>query len=250
VTSAEASVLAWFSGVDPPIGLDDFDNEKLVQALMVIWPEYMGKMHNASIAIIDNKSKLMQEPNFANRQMSREYKFETIAYKRSMIRIRRDLKAIMNTDKNEIKARISQIIKREKRFSNLRMASMIKRLDDSIQYENLRLDDPRTDFAGGALWQLDESKETHTADCLIMAGKVWSWNVLRYVNPANRHAGCGCTLKKDPSLVHGLESQSNSPIGVVPQGVEVGWDMGTLPARPMPDVKYQVPSFNDIFRSL
>jgi hypothetical protein len=46
----------------------------------------------------------------------------------------------------------------------------------------------------GGFWLLDESKKTHTEDCLAMEGRVWSWDTLREVNPANRHPGCGCRI--------------------------------------------------------
>lgn len=250
MNSAEASVLAWFVGADTPIGFDDFDTNKLIQALMVIWPEYMGKMHAASLAVIDNKRRQMKDPEFANRQAKREYDFETVAYRRSMARIRKSLKEMPRGDAQSVKNRISEIVKRERYYSNLRMSALIKRLNDSIDYERLRSEDPRSDYSGGALWVLDPSKDTHTADCLLMEGKVWSWRVLRVVNPANRHFGCGCRLKQDPSLTYGIEAQTNAPIGIIPTGVDPSWDMGELSARPMIDVKYQVPSFNDFYRSL
>lgn len=46
-----------------------------------------------------------------------------------------------------------------------------------------------------AYWQLGDRK-THTPDCLRMAGRVWKREVLERVNPANRHAGCGCRLRR------------------------------------------------------
>src|SRR3954447_17120010 len=44
-----------------------------------------------------------------------------------------------------------------------------------------------------AVWILGRTK-THTPDCVAMANRSWDWNVLDKVNPANRHAGCDCSL--------------------------------------------------------
>lgn len=47
----------------------------------------------------------------------------------------------------------------------------------------------------GAVWVMDPTKRGHTEDCRRMHGKFWGWDVLDQVNPANRHAGCGCKLR-------------------------------------------------------
>jgi hypothetical protein len=145
--------------------------------------------------------------------------------------------------------RVRAIIQRERHYSKLRIEALVKRIDGIVEYTNLRMADPRSDYQGGALWVLDDSKETHTADCLAMAGKVWSWAVLRLVNPANRHPGCGCHLEKDPSLTHGVSKQA-APIGVLPPVVETSWDMGVIAPRPMVDVQFSAPTFHDLHRSI
>lgn len=57
----------------------------------------------------------------------------------------------------------------------------------------------------GAVWLKDETKQTHTADCLAMDARFWPWEVLDRVNPANRHTGCGCALvSRDEATARGV----------------------------------------------
>lgn len=60
--------------------------------------------------------------------------------------------------------------------------------------EARNMDNVKKTSQRGGYWELGNRKE-HTADCLFMAGKNWSWKTLGVVNPANRHPGCGCTIK-------------------------------------------------------
>ena len=228
--------------------MGDFDTDELIRSLVVVWPEWMSKMHNATNAIITNSYKNIQDSEFADLHISRELVFEDMAYRRSLNRIRNDIQQFKNWKKNEMRERIRKVIQRERYYSRLRMKALVRRLDGIVEYTKLRSDDPRSDFEGGALWVIDPTKETHTDDCLAMAGKVWSWNVLRLVNPANRHPGCGCHLEPDPSLVHGVSGQAAS-IGVLPPIVEPSWDMGPVRSRPMVDVQFSPPNFRELYRS-
>lgn len=228
--------------------MGDFDTEDLVRSLILVWPEWMSKMHKATNAIITDHYKKIRDSEFADMHISRELYFEDLAYRRSLNRIRDDVRGFKDMDKSQIRDRIRKIIQRERYYSQLRVKALVKRLDGIAEYLRLRTNDPRSDFAGGALWVIDPTKETHTDDCVAMAGKVWSWNILRLVNPANRHPGCGCHLEADPSLIHGVEAQT-APVGILPPIVEPSWDMGPVRARPMADVQFIAPNYNDLFRS-
>ena len=248
MTSAEASVLAWFTGTEPPVGMGDFDTEELIRSLVVVWPEWMSKVHKATNAIIDSHYAKIRDSENADTHLARELVFEDLAYRRSLIRIRKDVNQFKDLDRNQMRERVQKVIHRERYYSKLRVNALVKRLDGIIEYIKLRSQDPRSDFGGGALWVLDPTKKTHTEDCLAMAGKVWSWNVLRLVNPANRHPGCGCHLEPDPSLIHGVSGQT-APIGILPAVADISWDMGPVSPRPMTDVQFQRPSYRDLYRS-
>ena len=248
MTSAEAAVLAWFTGNEPPVGMGEHKTDDLIKALVVVWPRWMFKIHNVTNTIIDDHYKAMKSVESADMHMSREQLFESLAFRRSLSRIKADIAKFKNYDKVQIRDRIRQVVGRERYYSRLRVDALAKRIDGIAEYTNLRIADPRSDYAGGALWVLDPTKETHTDDCLAMAGRVWSWATLRLVNPANRHPGCGCHLKKDPSLTHGVSKQA-APIGVLPPMVVPSWDMGALMPRPMTDVKFAAPNFHDLHRS-
>jgi len=248
VTSAEASVLAWFTGTEPPVGMGDFETDELIRSLIVVWPEWMSRMHKATNAIITDHYKKIRDSEFADMHISRELVFEDIAYRRSLDRIKADVQQFKDFDRNDLRVRIQKIIQRERYYSQLRVKALVRRLDGIVQYIKLRTQDPRSDFSGGALWVIDPTKKTHTDDCVVMAGKVWSWNILRLVNPANRHPGCGCHLEPDPSLVHGVAAQT-APIGILPPIVDTSWDMGPVSPRPMTDVQFRPPSYKDLYRS-
>jgi hypothetical protein len=228
--------------------MGDFDTDELIRSLIVVWPEWMSKVHKATNAIIDNHYKKILQSEFADMHISRELVFEDIAYRRSLERIKADVRQFKYMDKFEMRERIRKVIRRERYYAKLRVDALVKRLDGITEYIKLRSQDPRSDFQGGALWVIDPTKQTHTDDCVAMAGRVWSWNVLRLVNPANRHPGCGCHLEPDPSLVHGVTGQT-APIGILPPVVDISWDMGPISPRPMTDVQFRPPSYRDLYRS-
>lgn len=239
MNAAEASILAWFTDREPPVGLGAVDPQQLVSALVVIWPEWMSRLHHTTNAIIEKKYKKIKDVNFGNLHMNRELLMEDLAYRRSLNRIRDDL-AGAKWSKTEIEQAIRKIIKRERYYSELRINALVHRVDSLVEYANLRSSDSRSDFEGGAEWVLDPAKKTHTEDCLAMAGKVWSWSVLRFVNPANRHPGCGCHLK--PNF-------DREPLQEAPPEALPSWDMGPVSPKNMLSRDYTAPSFSTLHRS-
>lgn len=240
MNSAEAAVLAWFTDVEPPVGLGSLDAKSLASAIAVVWPEWMAKMHKATNALIDDYYRKIVDKEIGEIHMNRELMFESIAYKRSLARIREDLSVIYATNKSDLETKIKQTIKREKYYNKLRIEALVRRISMIVQHVNMRAADPRSDFDGGALWIMDMDKKTHTEDCLAMQGKVWSWSVLRFVNPANRHPGCGCHL--EPNF-------EATPIITAPDEAPPGWDMGPVQAKPMTQVQFEKSTWNSLYRS-
>lgn len=79
-------------------------------------------------------------------------------------------------------------MRRERRYLEMHIAAATRRMRCDADMARLQeRGEP------GAVWVLGK-RQTHTPDCVAMAGRFWTWDVLREVNPANRHAGCGCAL--------------------------------------------------------
>ena len=89
----------------------------------------------------------------------------------------------------DVRDALERALRRERRYSSMRMIAARRRLQLRIEEANIKAISPE-----GAYWLLDVTKATHTADCLAMAGKAWSWKVLGVISPSNRHYQCGCTL--------------------------------------------------------
>jgi len=220
----------------------------LIRALVVVWPKWMARIHAASTALINAQYGENLDDYSASAHKSRELLFEDAAYRNSLGRIQRDIVQLKSMDKIRLRDRIRDIVHRERYYNKLRLEALSRRLNGVFDHHKLRSEDPRSDYSGGALWVMDYSKETHTNDCVAMAGKVWSWAVLRYVNPTNRHPGCGCSLAPDPSLVHGVSGQA-MPISILPAVAEPSWDMGLITPKPMIDIEYNPASFFSLHRS-
>jgi hypothetical protein len=95
----------------------------------------------------------------------------------------------------------------------------------------------------GGYWELGNRKN-HTADCLFMAGKNWSWKTLAVVNPANRHPGCGCTIKPWRDGKPDGDSLTKGKVWMKDmKESRVGGSMGGQDPRKFGKIRYIVRSF-------
>ena len=221
--AAEAAVMAWLvDGFEPPMSAEQATTADLAQALAVIWPEYVRKIRRASESVIDNNMQRITDPDIRRMHLEREYQFEDLSYRRAIDRMSGDLRAARITHSRNMSQRIEEIVQREKNYNKLRLRATVRRTARIAEHFEMRSEDVRDDWEGGALWLMDPTKKEHTLDCLAMEGETWAWGVLRWVNPANRHAGCGCKLVPD----------SASPRITRPPTAPQGFDMGAIqPAR-------------------
>lgn len=120
--------------------------------------------------------------------MRRELEFERVFVRRVVERILRDLKKAIR-ERKPLADTVRRIADRERRYNGLRRDAVRRRWEMLRHEERVRAESP-----DGAYWRLDESKATHTIDCLAMANRAWSWRVLSIIRPSNRHTGCGCSL--------------------------------------------------------
>lgn len=216
---AEAAVMAWLvDGFEPPAAAHSTSVQDLARAIAIIWPEYVRKIRRASESVIDNNMQRITDPDIRRMHIEREYQFEDLSYTRAISRMSSDLRiAKVFNDKN-LEQRIQEIVQREKNYNKLRLRATVRRTARIAEHFEMRSDDPRNDWEGGALWLMDPTKKEHTLDCLAMEGETWAWSVLRWINPANRHAGCGCKLVPDDS----------SPRITRPPNAPQGFDMGAI----------------------
>lgn len=99
---------------------------------------------------------------------------------------RNSAKRIRMADRMGIPRDIS--MEREQRYYEQHLNASATRAEYSEEMDFVFDDSP-----DGGFWMLGPRK-THTEDCKMMAGKNWSWQTLRKINPMNRHAGCGCSV--------------------------------------------------------
>lgn len=138
-----------------------------------------------------------------SRTLAREANRRAAFEANSRARIRRDVReaAASGLSPGEQSARLEAIARRERHY-------LAQHLDESAR--RIRLDGEMAHLKAigesGAVWVLG-NRRRHTADCLRMANRWWPWDVLDRVNPANRHAGCGCRL---------TTKQEARAVGVVP----------------------------------
>ena len=221
--AAEAAVMAWLvDGFEPPMSAEQATTADLAQALAVIWPEYVRKIRRASESVIDNNMQRITDPDIRRMHLEREYQFEDLSYRRAIERMSGDLRVARVLNSDNMAQRIQEIVQREKNYNKLRLRATVRRTARIAEHFEMRSEDMRNDWEGGALWLMDPTKKEHTLDCLAMEGETWAWGVLRWINPANRHAGCGCKLIPD----------SNEPRITRPPTAPQGFDMGAIqPAK-------------------
>lgn len=120
-----------------------------------------------------------------------EIRWERIFVRRSSGRIAADLRraARKGLSGQQLDDVLENALDRERRFNMMRQQAAERRLTLRIEEASVQSVSPQ-----GAYWVMDPSKRTHTQDCMAMAGHLWSWEVLRYIRPSNRHAQCGCHL--------------------------------------------------------
>lgn len=121
----------------------------------------------------------------------REAIYERIFVERSTRRIVADLeRSKLDGDTPEQRRTVLEgAIARELRFERMRQLAVRHRIMAGVSEARVRAISPE-----GAYWRMDPTKKTHTADCLAMNGKAWSWSVLAVIRPSNRHHQCGCVL--------------------------------------------------------
>lgn len=89
---------------------------------------------------------------------------------------------------NPRKLAVEAIVAREQRYARQRSEAMAIRALAAADQAYLRVASPT-----GAKWVLGRSA-THTAGCLLLAGKVLPWEALDVISPPV-HAGCRCYLQ-------------------------------------------------------
>jgi hypothetical protein len=104
-------------------------------------------------------------------------------------RMQRDLPvALAIPDPVQREAAVRGVMAREQVYQRMRSEAIAARGLAAVDRMVLRRDSP-----SGALWKLDPTVREHTAGCLILGGRFWSWEILDRVHPP-RHAGCPCRL--------------------------------------------------------
>lgn len=83
---------------------------------------------------------------------------------------------------------ISTELGKEGRFSMMHRNASAERKIQAQATDNLKANSPE-----GAFWVIDPLAKTHTAGCLRMGGKNWTWRTLDRIHPL-RHQGCRCHL--------------------------------------------------------
>ena len=92
------------------------------------------------------------------------------------------------------RAAIAMLLARERRYARAHVEAAASRAAHSLERERIRRISPY-----GALWLLDPTIE-NCAQCILMAGKVWPWEVID-AEPPPLHHRCGCYLKPAPVFV-------------------------------------------------
>jgi len=118
----------------------------------------------------------------------------------------------------------SKAVAEEARYLEMHLDASRERLSKAAQLATVKAASPE-----GAVWRLGNTK-VHTPDCIFMAGKAWSWRVLKEINPYTRHPGCKCYLEPVPEgmqvndeipsdfmLMHAIEGAGRPKLSV---GVE------------------------------
>ena len=123
--------------------------------------------------------------------LGRERRFDR-AYSRNMrARLREGVRALYrdrSLSEAERGGRLEDLARRERSHLQKHIAAAGRRMGKEAEAHRLReAGEPR------AVWVLGRTRN-HTPDCVAMANRSWTWKVLEKVNPANRHAGCDCSL--------------------------------------------------------
>ena len=122
----------------------------------------------------------------------REQRLDRIYEQRMATRLRQGFRRLgldPTLSAQERQQKEAKLLEQEQRFLRMHIAAAQNRMLREAEMQRLQRSGEQ-----GAYWLIDWSKRTHTADCLAMEGRYWSWDVLGKINPANRHAGCGCRL--------------------------------------------------------
>jgi hypothetical protein len=121
--------------------------------------------------------------------VGREVDYDRHFRAKARARLDRDLPSILAiTDRAVREAELRKVLDRERRYAEQREEAIALRSLGAAEARVLEATSPQ-----GALWTLGPT-QTHTADCLAMAGKVWPWTVLRGFHPPLHH-GCACSLQ-------------------------------------------------------
>lgn len=137
----------------------------------------------------------------------------------------------LGTPLDELKAKERKYYQQHRDESN-------RRSSEARNMDNVKKTSER-----GGYWELGNRRE-HTADCLFMAGKNWSWETLAVVNPANRHPGCGCTVKPWRDDKPDGDSLTKGKVWMKDmKESKVGGSMGGKDPRKFGKIRYIVRSF-------
>jgi 2'-5' RNA ligase len=113
---------------------------------------------------------------------------EVIFRKRVEERMRAGMKlATAASDPSARMIAIEKVMRRERRFAEMRSVAAGERVLAAAELQDLRQSSPQ-----GAFWSLGARRQS-TPDCIAMNGKFWPWSVLEKVHPL-MHVGCGCYL--------------------------------------------------------
>lgn len=135
-------------------------------------------------------------------EMAREVEFQ----RKQRERLEQDLPEAMKIeDPVKRQERIDAILKREKRWEQMREEAAAKRSAALAGFMTIRDTSPE-----GAFWLLGKARE-HTPDCVAMSNNFWPWSVLKRIHPL-LHAGCQCSLiGKDEAVRLGLMHPDQVP---------------------------------------
>lgn len=126
-----------------------------------------------------------QRQSLADEEMARERLFAA----KSRTRIAAALPDILEiADPASRRAALEALLARERRIIKQREDAMRLRTTGTVEQRRVEQESPE-----GGFWKLSEHAQTHTPDCLAMAGKVWPHSILRIYHPP-LHGACPCSI--------------------------------------------------------
>lgn len=169
--------------VVPALKLGQESLEKVLEALRAFFVVARARQERWVLAQARGRLPQQDVLEVIAEESARQAEFE----RRVVERVRRDAsKALLLPEEKRADA-LRALLRREQVYARQRAEAMAVRALSAVDRVVLRAESPQ-----GAFWRLGV-RQTHTPDCVAMAGRFWPWPVLDEFHPPV-HAGCGCSL--------------------------------------------------------